>query len=102
MSKSFISPKKYPCEKCGQLVPAYYILSNLCRGLWIQCPSCGTHARKYIANLDLPYKPSKSYKKQVGNAESGSEPAISKDADSLTLIPRAVLAQLRRKEIRVA
>lgn len=102
MSKSFISPKKYTCEKCGQLVPAYYTLSNLCRGLWIQCPKCGIHARTYIANLDLPYKPSKSYKQQVGNAESGSEPALTNDAEPLTLIPRAVLVQLRHKEMRVA
>jgi DNA-directed RNA polymerase subunit RPC12/RpoP len=100
MSRKFISPKNYTCERCGKQVPAYYTLSNITKGLWIQCPKCGTHARTYVANLDLPYKPSKSYLAQVGNAESGPEPARTKDAETLTLIPRAVLEQCRRKEMR--
>jgi DNA-directed RNA polymerase subunit RPC12/RpoP len=61
----WISDKQYKCDRCYKLAPAFYTLSHLTQGLWVQCPSCGTHARPYIANLDLPYKPSKTYQKQV-------------------------------------
>ncbi len=64
--KPSISYKNFYCDKCNQSVPAYYTLSHLTKGLWVQCPSCGTHARPYIANLDLPLKPSKAYRKITG------------------------------------
>ncbi len=75
----FTSNKYFNCDRCSRLVPAFYILSSLTKGLWVQCPYCGTHAREYIPNLDLPYKPSNSYLKEnniptgVQKAEVGSQ-----------------------------
>lgn len=60
MSK-FISPTSYKCDRCGKNVPAYYTLSLLTKGLWVQCKNCGTHARSYIPNLRLYNKPSKHF-----------------------------------------
>ncbi len=70
MSKKYISPKKYYCEKCNDLVPAYYTLSHLTKGLWIQCPIDGTYARQYVPDIDLPYKPSKAYLKMKRGKEA--------------------------------
>jgi hypothetical protein len=46
-------------------MPAYYTLSLLTKGLWIQCTTCKVHARPYVEGLDLPWKPSKTYVKQL-------------------------------------
>ena len=70
MSK-FISPTKYYCDRCGDEVPAYYTLSHLTKGLWVQCPNCGTHPRIFIDNLPLFYKPSKSYLTVVKGTAGG-------------------------------
>ena len=59
----FLSNKYYECDRCGDSVPAYYTLSFLTKGLYAQCPRCGNHARPYVPDLDLPYKPSKHYLK---------------------------------------
>ena len=74
MKKKFISDKTYPCDICCQTVPAYYILSRIAKQLWVQCPHCGTHARPYIADLDLPYKPSKSYLQASPDKQPASTP----------------------------
>lgn len=57
----FKSDKNFTCDRCFKNVPAYYTLSVLTKGLWVQCPTCGTHPRKYVPNLFLPYRPSKHY-----------------------------------------
>ncbi len=61
-----ISYGKFYCDRCNQLAPAYYTLSHLTKGLYVQCPNCGNHARPYIENLHLPCKPSKAYRKKTG------------------------------------
>lgn len=54
---------KYKCGKCDRIVPAYYTLSHLTKGLWVNCPKHGKFARPYVPDLPLPYIPSKAYKK---------------------------------------
>jgi hypothetical protein len=53
---------KIPCNRCKTSSDAYYILSTKTKGLYIQCPKCKTHTAPYIENLDIPYKPSESYR----------------------------------------
>lgn len=55
------------CDRCGRAGEAYYILSHKMKGLHIDCPKCGPHFRSYIPNLNLPYKYSSSFEKQVLN-----------------------------------
>jgi hypothetical protein len=71
----FISPTKYNCDKCSNLVPAYYTLSHITKGLWVQCSNCGTHARPYIDNLPLYYKPSKNYLRRNLSPTTATVPA---------------------------
>lgn len=55
------SHSKYNCERCDEIVPAYYTLSLLTKGLYVSCPNCGLHARPYVPNLPLHHRPSKHY-----------------------------------------
>lgn len=73
----WISDKKYTCEKCNTLQPAYYTLSLLTKGLFIQCANCGIHTRPYVPDLDLPYKPSKHYLRNKGTESIEEDVKIS-------------------------
>lgn len=57
---------KYYCEICNKVCPAYYTLSLLTKGLWIECPQCGTHALPFVTGLNIQSKPSKHYLKTMG------------------------------------
>ena len=48
---------------------AYYILSSLTKGLWARCKKCGNHAISYQEGLNIPWRPSKAFIKEVGKDE---------------------------------
>lgn len=49
---------------------AYYILSSLTKGLWARCKKCGNHAISYQEGLNIPWRPSKAFIKEVGKDEA--------------------------------
>jgi len=55
---------RYKCNSCGATVTAYYTLSYLTKGLWVNCPKCGIHARPYVGGLHLYHRPSKDFIKR--------------------------------------
>lgn len=58
--------KKLQCNKCHAYCDAAYLLSSKTKALWVMCKTCGTHAVPYVDGLALPWKPSKSFIKEVG------------------------------------
>ena len=67
------------CDRCGSLCPAYYSLSSKTKALWVQCKKCGNHAVLYQSGLNLPWKPSKSFIREVGKDEAMK---LAKEAES--------------------
>lgn len=66
------------CDRCSEKAPGYYTLSSKTKGLYVQCPKCGNHAAPYKPGLKLPWKPSKSFIKEVGLAEAAR---LARDAE---------------------
>jgi len=62
--------EKIRCERCSALCEGYYTLSSLTKGLWVKCKKCGTHATTYQAELNIAWKPSKAFTKEVGKEEA--------------------------------
>lgn len=58
------------CDRCGQQSEAYYTLSHLTKTLYIRCKKCGNHAAPYQFGLNILWKPSKSFIKEVGLEEA--------------------------------
>lgn len=58
--------EKVRCERCSTLCEGYYTLSSLTKGLWVKCKKCGTHATTYQPGLNITWKPSKAFIKEVG------------------------------------
>ena len=58
------------CDRCGTASTGYYTLSSKTKGLYVQCPKCGNHAAPYKEGLKLPWKPSKTFIKEVGKDEA--------------------------------
>lgn len=67
------------CDRCGSLSSAYYSLSSKTKALWVQCKNCGNHAILYKPGLNLPWRPSKSFIKEVGKEEAMK---LAKEAES--------------------
>lgn len=62
--------EKVKCDRCSKKCEAYYTLSSLTKGLWLKCRNCGTHAAPYQEGLKIPWKPSKTFIKEVGKDEA--------------------------------
>ena len=58
--------EKVQCERCSAPCEGYYTLSSLTKGLWVKCKKCGTHATTYQGGLNILWKPSKTFIKEVG------------------------------------
>lgn len=67
------------CDRCGNLSSAYYSLSSKTKALWVQCKNCGNHAISYQPGLNLPWRPSKSFIREVGKDEAMK---LAKEAES--------------------
>lgn len=57
---------KVRCDRCDAQCDAYYTLSSKTKGLWVKCKNCGNHAMSYITGLNIRWKPSKTFIKEVG------------------------------------
>ncbi|MDP2655702.1 MAG: hypothetical protein Q8P17_04245 [bacterium] len=58
------------CDRCGRSSSGYYTLSSKIKGLYVQCQTCGNHAAPYNPGFKLPWKPSKTFLKEVGSVEA--------------------------------